>query len=143
MVLIGGGAISGHSTLSDGTEEKVQLASGLAETQRLCDLCQSEGLAYSITQGFGELGETDDTIRTKLAFLSTAAGSERSVHVTLRVGTRLLPGAELSRRAVQEGVVSGDDDLLMPVFYVAPGIRDTLLETLEAAVKEHPSWNIM
>jgi hypothetical protein len=115
----------------------------LASLQRLCDLCQSQGLSYSITQGFGEPGETEGSIRTKLAFLSAAAGPDRAATVTLRIGNRLLPGSELTRQAAQEGIISGEGDLLMPVYYVTPAVRTSLQETLEAAVQDHPTWNIM
>jgi hypothetical protein len=141
--LVAGAIMSPHSVLSEGYEEKVQLASDLSALQRLCDMCQKEGLAYSITQGFGEPSESRDTIRTKLAFLCTAAGPERATPVNLRVGNRVLPGTDLGRRAMQEGLIKSDCDLLMPVFYVAPAVRDELLETLEAAVEGHPSWSIM
>ena len=143
MALIGGANLTTYSVLSDGGEEKVQLAADLAGLQRLCDLCQSEGLNYSITQGFGEPGETMDTVRTKLAFLSTSAGPDRSARVTLRMGNRLLPGTELTRRAQQEGFIKDDNNLLMPIFYVAPTVREELLAILDAAVQQQPSWSIL
>ena len=111
--------------------------------QRLCDFCHAEGLKYAITQGFGEPGETDRTIRTKLAFLSTSTGKDRAAHVNLRVGNRLLPGTELTTQALQEGIIKDPSDLLMPVYYVTPAVRNTLMETLESAAAEHPKWNIM
>ena len=143
MALIGGANLSTYSVLSEGGEEKVQLAADLAGLQRLCDLCQSEGLPYSITQGFGEPGETKDTVRAKLAFLSTSAGPDRSARVTLRMGNRLLPGTELTRRARQEGFIKDDNDLLMPIFYVAPTVREELSAILNAAVQQQPSWSIL
>ena len=143
MVLLGGVAMPDHSGLADGNEERVQVATELSELQRLCDQCHEEGLAYAITQGFGEPGETSDTVRAKLAFLSGAARPERNALATLRIGNRLLPGSPLTRRAVDEGVISGDDNLLMPVFYVAPRVRAELQETLESAVRGQPSWSIM
>ncbi len=143
MVLIGGAGMAAHSVMSDGAEERVQLAAELSELQRLCDLCHEAGLSYAITQGFGEPGESHDTVRAKLAFLSTAAGKDRSTPVTLRVGNRLLPGTDLTQRALQEGIIQDPSDLLMPVFYVAPAVRDDLVETLRSAVEEQPLWNIM
>jgi hypothetical protein len=59
------------------------------------------------------------------------------------VGNRVLPGTDLCRRAMQEGLIKNDCDLLSPVFYVAPAVREELLETLEAALDGHPSWSIM
>jgi hypothetical protein len=143
MVLVGGANVPSYSVLSDGTEEMIQLATELAGLQRLCDLCQREGLSYAITQGFGEPSESKDTVRTKLAFLSTAAGPGRAARVTLRIGNRLLPGTELTRRAIQEGLVSDVNDLLMPVYYIAPAVREELLDTLKEAVQEQPSWSIL
>ena len=144
MVLVGGATLPGHRTLhDDDNEERVQLATELSELQRLCDLCYAEGLSYAITQGFGEPGETDETIRAKLAFLSTAARSERHAMATLRIGNRLLPGTDLTRLAAEEGLIDDADNLLMPVFYVSPRVRDEIQETLEAAVQGNPSWSIM
>ena len=143
MVLLGGASLSYYSNLDEGNEERVQLATELSEMQKLCNLCHTEGLTYAITQGFGEPGETSDTMRAKLAFLSTAARSERHAMATLRIGNRLLPGTDLTRLAVEEGLIEDADDLLMPVFYVAPRVRDEIQETLEAAVRGNPSWSIM
>lgn len=143
MVLIGGASVPDYSVLSDGAEELIQLASELAGLQRLCDLCQSEGLSYAITQGFGEPSESKDTVRTKLAFLSTAAGPGRSARVTLRIGNRLLPGTELTRRAVQEGFIPDDRNLLMPAYFVNAAVRANLRDTLEEAVRLHPSWSLL
>jgi hypothetical protein len=143
MVLIGGANVPEYSVLSDGVEELIELASEVAGLQRLCDLCQSEGLSYAITQGFGEPNESKDTVRTKLAFLSTVAGPGRSARVTLRIGNRLLPGTELTRRAVQEGLIPDDRNLLMPVYFVSPAVREVLLDTLEEAVRQHPSWSLL
>lgn len=143
MALIGGANLSNYYVLSEGGEEKIQLASDLAGLQRLCDFCQSEGLPYAITQGFGEPSECNDTVRTKLAFLSTAAGSGRAARATLRIGNRLLPGTELTRRAVQEGLIEDNSDLLMPVYYVSSAVREDLLGTLEEAVQGQPTWSIL
>jgi hypothetical protein len=100
-------------------------------------------LSYAITQGFGEPSESKDTVRTKLAFLSTAAGPGRSARVNLRIGNRLLPGTELTRRAVQEGFIPDDRNLLMPAYFVTAAVRATLRETLEEAVRLHPSWSLL
>ena len=143
MVLIGGASIPTLIAREDDASDSLRLSTDLASLQHLCDLCQSQNLTYSITQGFGEPGETQSSIRTKLAFLSAAAGPGRAANVTLRIGNRLLPGSELTRQATQEGIISGDSDLLMPVYYVTPAVRTDLLGTLEAAVQDHPTWNIM
>jgi len=143
MVLIAGGAIRGNVMPGDTGEEEMRLATDLSDVQKLCEICQKHGLSYSVTQGFGELGETDQTVRAKLAFLSTAARSGRSANVTLRVGTRIYPGTNLATRAINEGIVSDENELLMPAFYVSPAVRNSIMGTLAEAISEHPAWNIL
>jgi hypothetical protein len=143
MVLIGGGSMTPYSAMSEGFEERVKLSTDLVALHRLCDLCHAEGLTYSITQPFGEPSETKDTIRTKIAFLCTVAGPDRTAHVNLRMGARLMPGTELTRRALQEGLIGSESDLLMPTFYLAPAVRDCLLGTLQSASSTHATWRVI
>ena len=143
MVLVGGANVPAPATGEDAVEGEARLANEVASLQRLCDLCQSEGLPYAITQGFGEPGESQGTINAKLDFLSSTAGPERAAHVTLRVGNRLLPSTDLTARAIREGVIDKDADLLMPVFYLSPQVRETLVDTLQTAARAHPNWNVM
>jgi hypothetical protein len=42
------------------------------------------------------------------------------------VGIRIYPNTPLAARAVTEGIVDRDDDLLFPRFYLAPALRDWL-----------------
>ncbi len=65
----------------------------------------------------GGPGETPETVGESLAF----AVSLRLESCKTTVGIRIYPGTALARRAVLEGVISPDDDLLFPRFYLAPG----------------------
>ena len=132
MVLIGGVRVN-EQGVSDDWEP----------LRELCALCQQGGLAYAITQGFGEPGETEASVQSKLAFLADVADGETSAYVNILAGNRLLPGTPLAQRALDEGVISPEDDLLMPVFYVAPEIREGLVETLQAAAQARPNWRVM
>ena len=143
MVLVGGAGVPAPKLGEDGVKGEARLATEVASLQRLCDLCQSEGLSYAITQGFGEPGENQGTIKAKLDFLGSTAGPERAAQVTLRVGNRLLPGSDLTAMAVREGIIDENANLLMPAFYVAPEVREGLLDTLQAAARAHPNWNLM
>jgi hypothetical protein len=41
---------------------------------------------------------------------------------------------------MEEGVIAGNDDLLYPRFYMAPGIEDWLRETVAEYADCRPSW---
>ena len=139
MVLIGGPVVS----MQNEKNESSGIESSLKQLITLCDLCHSQGLPYSITQAFGEPGETDKTIHIKLAGLSQVAGTERSAHVNIRIGNRLLPGSPLLNLAIQDGLLNEETDLLMPVFYVEPSVKPHIVETLESAVEPNSNWHIM
>ena len=79
----------------------------------------------------------------KLDFLAQTASADRAAHVTMRVGNRLLPGSDLTKLALEQGIIPDEEQLLMPVFFVAPAVRDHLVGTLENAAGENPSWNVM
>ncbi|HQR45659.1 MAG TPA: radical SAM protein [Thermoanaerobaculia bacterium] len=67
----------------------------------------------------GGPGETPETVEESLAF-ARSLGLE-SLKVTL--GIRIYPGTPLAARAVTDGLVAPDDDLLAPRFYLAPALR--------------------
>jgi radical SAM superfamily enzyme YgiQ (UPF0313 family) len=67
----------------------------------------------------GGPGETRETVEESLAF----AESLRLDFLKTTVGIRIYPGTPLARRAVQDGMISGDDDLLFPRFYLARGLE--------------------
>ena len=139
MVLIGGPVVS----MQNDKNESSGIESSLEQLTTLCDLCHSQGLPYSITQAFGEPGETDKTISIKLAGLSQVAGTERSAHVNMRIGNRLLPGSPLLNLAIQDGLINEETDLLMPVFYVEPSVKPHIVDTLKAAAGPNSNWHIM
>jgi radical SAM superfamily enzyme YgiQ (UPF0313 family) len=72
----------------------------------------------------GGPGETRETVEESLAF----AGSLHLDFLRITVGIRIYPGTPLARRAVQDGMVSSEDDLLVPRFYLARGLEPWIHE---------------
>ena len=68
----------------------------------------------------GGPGETRETVDESIAF----ARSLNLEMLKVSVGIRLYPHTPLARQAVEEGVVSPEDDLLVPRFYIRPGLED-------------------
>jgi radical SAM superfamily enzyme YgiQ (UPF0313 family) len=84
--------------------------------------------AYGIRRmGFvllGGPGETRETVEETLAF----AESLQLDSIKATVGIRIYPGTPLARRAVQDGMISSEDELLLPRFYLAPGLEPWIQE---------------
>jgi hypothetical protein len=55
-------------------------------------------------------------------------------------GVRIYPHTSLATRAIDEGVISSHDDLLLPRFYLAKGLEAWLPETLKKWAVARPHW---
>ncbi len=92
------------------------------DVRRAAALLAAHGIRRNGFLLLGAPGETPATVAESLAFVDSL-GLE-SVKVT--AGIRLYPGTPLAARAVGEGVVAPDDDLLLPRFYLARGVAGVL-----------------
>ena len=115
------------------------LAQRLEEVERVCRLCEEGDLHYTISQGFGEQGETRESVDEKLAFLRRL----RPSLANLRVGVRVMPGTAEAALAKSEGTIADESELIRPVFYIAEPVREWLLERLQAEAEGNPRWNVM
>jgi hypothetical protein len=58
----------------------------------------------------------------------------------ITTGIRIYPYTTLARIAVSEGVVTSETELLLPRFYMVKNLKDQLLETVSAWMKDRPNW---
>lgn len=72
----------------------------------------------------GGPGETRETVDESLVF----AESLRLEALRITVGIRIYPNTALADTALEQGVISGDEDLLHPRFYLAPGLEPWIHE---------------
>jgi len=84
----------------------------------------------------GSPGETRDSVEESLAF----ADSLKLDALKITIGVRIYPGTSLAKRALGEGVISAEDNLLFPRFYLAKGLEGWLSETLKAWMRVRPHW---
>jgi len=81
---------------------------------------------------FGGPGETPETVREGISNLDKLT----SCVVFAYVGLRILPGTKLYNRAIQDGVISRETDMISPVFYYSPDIDREYIDTqIRAAFK--------
>ena len=91
------------------------------------------------TMGFlmlGGPGETKDTVEETLAFVSALNLDA----LKIAIGIRIYPHTKLAKTAVQDGLITAEDDLLFPKFYIVRGLEGWLRETVAKKVREHRNW---
>ncbi len=131
LVLMGGMGGDSHDGAAIG--ERLE---PLLETTRLCE---EGGLHYTISQRFGEPGETRETVDQKLEFLRGL----KPAMANLRVGVSLLPGTREAALALDEGLIRDESELIKPTFYLAEEVRDWIVDYLKEAAAENPRWNLL
>jgi len=100
-------------------------------------MLRSAGIRRAGFLMMGGPGETRETVRESLAF---ADGLDLDF-LKITVGIRIYPETALAGTAVEDGLVPPDDDLLMPRFYMVPGLEAWLRETLRSWMADRPGWS--
>ena len=100
-------------------------------------MLRSAGIRRAGFLMLGSPGETRETVRESLAF---ADGLDLDF-LKITVGIRIYPETALAGTAVEDGLVPADDDLLMPRFYLVPGLEAWLRETLRSWMADRPGWS--
>ena len=99
-----------------------------ADVREISGLLAAHGIRRIGFLLLGGPGETRETVEESLAF----AASLNLETLRITVGIRIYPGTPLARRALEEGVISPDDDLLFPRFYLASGLEPWIHERVAA-----------
>lgn len=85
---------------------------------------------------FGGPGETKETANESLEF----ADSLDLEAMKITIGIRIYPDTSLQQIAIKEGLITADDNLLVPKFYVAKGLESWLRKTVEVWMENRPHW---
>jgi len=74
--------------------------------------------------------------------LLISANTERINILPLKItsGIRIYPQTALARVAIDAGMISPDDDLLLPKFYLVRELEEWLLETVKTWMADRPHW---
>lgn len=104
-----------------------------AEIRACNDLLTRHGVATSHFFMFGGPGETEATVREGIANILSL---EKCVSFIF-MGIRILPDTPLARLAVRDGLIAADAEMLQPVYYLSPAVKQAWLEaTLRAAFED-------
>ena len=85
---------------------------------------------------FGGPGETKETANESLEF----ADSLELEAMKITIGIRIYPHTSLQQTAIKEGLITADDNLLIPKFYMSKGLESWLQQTVKAWMETRPHW---
>jgi radical SAM superfamily enzyme YgiQ (UPF0313 family) len=91
------------------------------------------------TMGFLMLGGPGETLNSAEESLRFADSLNLDC-VKITMGIRIYPDTALARQAIEDGIVSADDDLLFPRFYMVPGLGEPLRQLVERWMSQRPNW---
>lgn len=85
---------------------------------------------------FGGPGETPETVKQGIRNIRSLPSTANFMFM----GIRILPGTVLYKRALAEGILSADHDMVEPVYYFSPEIDpDWLADTLKKGFADQPN----
>jgi radical SAM superfamily enzyme YgiQ (UPF0313 family) len=102
------------------------------------ELLEEMQVSYILGLLIGAPGEDRQTVDESIEFLSRRS----PLMVDFCLGIRLMPHTALFEIAVQEGVVSADDPLMEPRFYISPHIEAWIEDYLGEVCARRPNWNL-
>ena len=82
----------------------------------------------------GGPGETKASVEESMAFADSL--DLDALHIC--IGIRIYPNTDLAEIARNEGLISPEDDLLIPKFYLARGLEEWIQERIRILVAERP-----
>lgn len=99
-------------------------------------LCSERNLDFAHYILFGGPGETRDTVLESFALMDEL----QPTAVIAMTGIRIFPGTALYRTALGEGIVSSSTNMLEPVFYISPQVREFLAELVVEQAVSRKNW---
>ena len=110
----------------------------LKEVRQISEMLSEHGIRRMGFLLLGSPGETRKSVEESLVF----ADSLKLDTLKITTGVRIYPHTSLAKKAIDDGVISSHDDLLLPRFYLAKGLENWLQETLKNWATTRPHWRI-
>jgi len=99
-------------------------------------LCRERGVDFAHYILFGGPGETQETVLESFGLMDELEPTA----IIAMTGIRIYPGTPLHRTALEEGVITADTDLLEPVFYISPLVREELTGLVTSEAIKRKNW---
>lgn len=106
------------------------------EIRQATRVAREAGLEVCHSLSLGAPGETEETMEETFQLMEEISPTA----VVAMVGLRIFPGTALARQAEAEGLLDPETDFLEPVFYLAPAVKDRVVEITRRWAAQHPNW---
>ena len=127
----------GSDSLCDEVLDAYQKGFSFDDVLKSSELAAQEKLDYCHFLICGGPGETHATLQTGFENSRRLRGA---VFMAV-VGMRIYPGTHVFERAIAEGRITRDTDLLPPVYYVSPHLTsDAIFAQLQEFTRLSPNW---
>jgi len=123
---------SGSEPILKNMEKKFSLK----EVRQISGMLSDHGIRRMGFLLLGSPGESQESVEESLVF----ADSLKLESMKITVGVRIYPQTSLAKKAVEEGVISPQHDLLFPRFYLAKGLEGWLPKILKSWMTTRPHW---
>ncbi len=110
----------------------------LEEVQQISEMLSGHGIRRMGFLLLGSPGETRESVEESLVF----ADSLKLDTLKVTAGVRIYPQTPLAEKALEEGAISSQDDLLLPRFYMAKDLEPWLHDTLKNWAIARPHWKV-
>ncbi len=125
----------GTEALSNTTLKTYRKEFSVDDILRISGWCNELSINHAHFLILGGYGETEQSLNETFY---NSGKIENSVFFPF-VGMRIYPRTSLQKLAIEEGVISADDDLLLPKYYISPDMPD-LSKLKEMAAKTGKRW---
>jgi len=102
------------------------------------DMLEQIQMSYVLSVLLGGPGEDRSTVEETVDFLR----DRTPLMLDFGVGIRLMPHTRLADLAVKEGLISADDPLMEPKFYLSPHLEGWIEGYLTELCSERPGWTV-
>jgi len=109
-----------------------------AELESCLKMLEEIEIRYLLWLLIGGPGENRETVEETISFLE----NRNPMMLDFCVGIRLMPHSPLFDIAVREGVISADDPLMEPKFYISPEIEGWINDYLVKVCARHEKWDV-
>lgn len=109
---------------------------GLETIRKCCEDLKSAEINFGFFMFFGCPGETRETVEESLAFIDET----NPLMVGGEIEARIYPNTPLAEIALKEGVISENQDLYEPAFYLAEGMDGWLQDRLARVAEERSGF---